>query len=90
MFDRRKRQIALQRDVKTLFGSEAGQRVLKHLAENNFAFQHTTVVGDPYLSAFNDGRRAVVLDLMRTLNVDEVALMKKLMEEEDDDGIDNG
>lgn len=87
MIDFLGRQKALQRDFKAVFNTEAGQRVLGWLADHNFVFQHTTVVGDSHLSAFNDGRRAVLLDIMRFLAVDEVALMK-MYQERSHDGTD--
>lgn len=45
-------------------GTEDGKRVMKDLMLRNFIAQTTIVAGDAQLTAFNEGRRAAVLDIM--------------------------
>ena len=46
-----------------IFSSEDGQRLLKDLAQRNHVFDVITVP-EPSISAFRDGRRSVVIDII--------------------------
>ncbi len=48
--------------------SEDGQRLLKDLAQRNHGFDVITVP-EPSISAFRDGRRSVVIDIINYLNL---------------------
>jgi len=52
-----------------VFETEDGKEVLADLCVRNFIFSPCMVPGDPYHTHFNDGRRAVVADLLSYLNV---------------------
>lgn len=63
-----------KRRYRAVFGAGDGQEVLEELARGNFIFSQTTAVlpdghVDAYRTAFNEGRRAVVLKIMEILNV---------------------
>ena len=51
-----------------IFSSEDGQRLLKDLAQRNHVFDEITVP-EPSISAFRDGRRSVVIDIINYLNL---------------------
>jgi hypothetical protein len=64
-----KRAIALAIDYKVTFESEHGSRVLRHLMKR-FGFMHTSFADDPYVTAFNEGQRAVVIEIFKKLKID--------------------
>tara|TARA_R110000765_G_scaffold326275_1_gene417626 strand:- start:1239 stop:1508 length:270 start_codon:yes stop_codon:yes gene_type:complete len=51
-----------------LFESEDGQRLLEDLARRNHVFDVVTVE-NPQISAFRDGRRSVVVDIINYLGL---------------------
>ena len=51
-----------------VFGTDDGQRLLKELAQRNHVFDVITVE-NPSISAFRDGRRSVVIDIINYLNL---------------------
>ncbi len=51
-----------------IFSTEDGQRLLKDLAQRNHVFDVITV-REPSISAFRDGRRSVVIDIINYLNL---------------------
>ena len=51
-----------------VFGTDDGQRLLKDLAQRNHVFDVITVP-EPSISAFRDGRRSVVIDIINYLNL---------------------
>ena len=51
-----------------IFSSEDGRRLLKDLAQRNHVFDVITVP-EPSISAFRDGRRSVVIDIINYLNL---------------------
>ena len=51
-----------------IFSSEDGQRLLKDLAQRNHVFDVITFP-EPSISAFRDGRRSVVVDIINYLNL---------------------
>jgi len=54
-------------DYQTVFLSEHGKRVLDDLEKFCFYNSVTTVPNDPFTSAFNDGRRSVVLHIKKLI-----------------------
>lgn len=71
-------------DYRRTFGGEYGKRVLEDMMRRHFVFACTMVPGDAHETAFNEGRRCVVLDIMRQMAVSEADLLK-LQEEIVDD-----
>lgn len=65
---------------KMVFDSPNGQLILTDLADRHRIFQTTFVTNDPYATAFNEGRRAVILDLIRFINHD-LEFIKEVMKE---------
>ena len=56
----------LELDFKTVFRSEAGERVLRHLMDRCFIWDETTNESS-LLMANNEGQRMVVLYIMRLI-----------------------
>lgn len=80
---------ALYRDF---FKTDDGKKVLADLARRHFVFTTTHVPRDSDYSAFNEGRRTVILDIMSLVNI-PIEDLEKLGRKADDDGIsrtDNG
>ncbi len=50
-------------DYRSVFSSDAGKRVLRHLMNNNFVWAPTAEVDDR-TSAINEGRRIAVLSIL--------------------------
>lgn len=67
IFSKEKRKQALYQQV---FSTPQGEKVLKDLLQRHFVFSTTHVPTDPYTSAFQEGRRAVVTDILRYLHAD--------------------
>ena len=65
--EKEKRRLA---DYRTVFESPQGQRVLADLCQRHGIYDPCHVPGDAYSTAYNDGRRSVVVDLLRYLNTD--------------------
>ncbi len=57
-------------DYRTIFKGPQGERVLADLCHRHGIFAPCHVPGDAYSTAYNDGRRSVVIDLLRYLNTD--------------------
>ena len=57
-------------DYRTIFKGPQGERVLADLCHRHGIFDPCHVPGDPYTTAYNDGRRSVVVDLLRYLGTD--------------------
>jgi len=75
-----------ERDRKALydrlFKSDDGQRFLEDLARRNHVFDVITVE-NPQISAFRDGRRSVVVDIMNYLGLDTKDLERLARESTD-------
>ena len=59
--------VARRKDVLDAFTSEAGKRVLERLMLDNGIVCSTFVPNDSYASAFMEGRRAVILDILQVM-----------------------
>ena len=73
-FQERKQEIELFRDV---FAGEQGQDLLAILAKKFHVYKFLQTP-DPYVSAFQEGQRSVVVQIMETLNTDLDALKRRL------------
>ena len=62
--EKEKRRLA---DYHTVFGTPQGQRVISDLCQRHSVFDPCHVPGDSHSSSYNDGRRSVVVDLLRYL-----------------------
>lgn len=68
---------------KETFNSASGKIVLRHLMRNHSFLIPVHVDGDQQASAFNDGARNVVIQILRTLHTDEQIEDKTIEEGED-------
>jgi hypothetical protein len=57
----------LQRSFQTVFGGDAGKEVLRYMMDRNGMYRTTHQPGDPYSSAFCEGQRDVMIDIMSQL-----------------------
>lgn len=82
-----KRLKQLKYDYDAVFSSPEGKRVLADLAKRHGVFEAAFVPGDPQHTAFRDGKRSVVVDLLRYLNVNisELQQLEKVNERTSDD-----
>ena len=73
-FQERKREVDLFRDV---FAGEQGQDLLAILAKKFHVYKFMQTP-DPYVSAFQEGQRSVVVQIMETIQTDLDALKRRL------------
>ena len=66
LLNKEKRRRATYKEV---FTTEAGQEVLDDLMKSNYFFT-STQTGDSHESAFNEGRRSVVLTILNYVSLD--------------------
>ncbi len=62
-----------------VFLSPQGKVVLEHMFIHLGMHDTTWVAGDSHTSAWNEGRRSVFMEILRTINVDFAPLMKNAM-----------
>ena len=62
---------------KEVFKGEAGKELLAHLA-SSFHVYKTNQTPDPYVSAFQEGQRSVVIKIMGMLHQDLDAVKRRL------------
>jgi hypothetical protein len=70
---RRARIGALYREV---FGTAAGEKVLADLLKETGLLQVSSVAGDPHMTHFNDGKRAIGLHVVERMRWTEGALIE--------------
>ena len=63
--------------LKEVFSGEEGKDVLAMLANAHFVFQ-TSHSNDPYTSAWQEGRRTVVLEIINLVGADLEAIRKRI------------
>ena len=73
MFKRMKEQKAMIARYKNIFTSEEGQRVLSDMMKV-CGMQQSSFDTDPLKMAYHEGQRAVVLRILKTINVTEAQL----------------
>lgn len=75
MFDKDKKRRA---SYKEIFSTEVGREVLEDLMKNNFIW-NSTLTNDLQETAFNEGRRSVVLAILNyvSLDADRIQTMMK-------------
>ena len=62
---------------KEVFGSEAGKEVLDDLMKSNYFFT-STQTGDSHESAFNEGRRSVILAILNYVSLDNEKIQQRM------------
>ena len=63
------RESKLRRSFKECFSTEDGKIVLTKLIEDHHVFK-TTPTPDPYLSAWQEGQRSVILKILEMVDTD--------------------
>ena len=72
-----KQDIRIKSAYKKTFGTEEGQIVLMDLMQSLGAMS-TTFDKDPYVSAFNEGKREAVLSIIHTIEMDLETYQKQM------------
>ena len=62
---------------RTIFSSEEGKELLAILAKN-FHVYKTVQTPDPYVSAYQEGQRSVVIKIMEILHTDLDAVKRRM------------
>lgn len=75
----------LHQAYRRLFSSPDGQVVLKHLCKRAHVNGSTFVAGDPHMTSHNEGKRHIVLSILRYINKNEDDLMRQIQETMTDD-----
>lgn len=75
-------------DYKQTFGSPEGRRVLYHLMKVHGFLQTSHVEGDAYSTAFNEGARNVIIQIMHKMRMD-LKKMEDLINQEEEMEDDN-
>lgn len=73
------------RAYKITFQSEYGQVVFRDMMKSS-SFTTSTYSGDPVQMAHNEGRRSVILDIIKILDKDEKQILDFINKSEDNKG----
>lgn len=79
------RRLRIYRAYRRVFAGPDGRTVLHDLMRRNGLLATSQVDGDPHRTAFNEGRRAAVLELLSVLRLTEADLMQLSEERLTDD-----
>jgi hypothetical protein len=76
-------------DYQQTFNSPAGQKVLLHIMQSCGIMSSSFVKGDSHVTAFNEGQRSVVVQILKTLKIDLRKLEEQIRQqpERDSDAI---
>ena len=77
MISRWLQEKAKRTQFKEVFSGEEGKDVLAMLANAHFVFQ-TSHSNDPYTSAWQEGRRTVVLEIINLVGADLEGIRKRI------------
>lgn len=75
-----KRSIANVQAYQDVFSSGAGQKVLWDLMKNNGMLSDNFCIGDSHATSYNEGRRSVVLYILKRINENTKTLEKRYEE----------
>lgn len=79
-----RRRRRLRQAYRAVFGGDDGRLVLRDLINRNHGLATSLHAGDPQLTAFNEGRRAAMLDILGRLRWTEDDLTRLTLETTDD------
>ena len=79
-FGEKKREVQMFREV---FGSEEGNEIIAILARKFHVYKFMQTP-DPYISAFQEGQRSVVIQIMEILKTDLDAVKRRLGQLDDE------
>lgn len=65
---------------QNVFNTPDGERVLRHLMKVGGITKPSYVAGDPYTTAFNEGRRHLVLSILKFIHKSHDELLKAIEE----------
>jgi len=76
---------------KELFDTDVGKEILADLARRHFVHTSTFIPHDTHHSAFNEGRRSVILEIISLVNIpiEELDKLNRKAEDGRDSGTDN-
>ncbi|RMF55083.1 hypothetical protein D6745_03210 [Candidatus Woesearchaeota archaeon] len=74
--------IDLIQAYKTVFSSPEGKKVLSHLMRSHGFYSTSFVEGDMFATAFNEGGRNVVMQILKKININLDELEKQILEGE--------
>lgn len=80
--NRQKEKNNISYAYKRLFSTEDGQIVLKDLMRAGH-FDQPSFDADPYLTAFNEGERHLLLRIIRTINSDPEKLLQLIKDNQE-------
>ena len=80
-----KRKKALFGYYKDVFDSKSGEEVLRHLMEVGFVTRPTYVPGDSHETAHREGKRQLVLNIVKQVGMDPRRVEELFKEEIQDD-----
>jgi hypothetical protein len=85
--DKIRDMLTVHEAYQTVFSSPQGQRVLRHILQNNFVMSPAHVAGDPHTSAMREGQRICAMQILRHFTRDHGEIQRqltKMMEERDE------
>lgn len=77
------KQKAVLKDLKATFSTEAGKRTLFNMMLEEGFFSTTQVAGDSHTSAWREGRRSLVVDILRNLKVKPEQIAQQFEQEQE-------
>ena len=79
-----KDRLQLNSYYKDTFVSVQGQKVLEHLCKKAHVTGSSFVTGDPYLTAFNEGQRHIVMSILQFLYKNPNQLVQQIQKQYED------
>ena len=67
---------------RAVFNTKDGERVLEHLVKVGFLDTTVHTPGDPYDTAFKEGKRSIVISILRFIERDPRELLRLVQEGE--------
>ena len=84
-----KRQAKRATKYFDLLNTDLGKEVLADMCERHFMLTTTHVPNDPHSTAFNEGRRAVIAELIQLAGTNPLELQEKIKLQQKEDGRDS-
>tara|TARA_R100000458_G_C8253097_1_gene229656 strand:- start:947 stop:1204 length:258 start_codon:yes stop_codon:yes gene_type:complete len=68
---------------RAVFNTKDGERVLEHLVKVGFVDTTTHTQGDPYDTAYKEGKRSIVISILRFIERDPRELLRLVQQGEE-------
>lgn len=78
--DKIRERARIHESYQNIFNTPDGERVLRHLMKVGGVTKSSFVAGDPNTTAFNEGRRHLVLSILTYIYKDHDALVRAIEE----------